>query len=319
VLSESDDLSWYARKAAKAAAPVAPGAEDDPARPERVRALIKELRLRGIRGSGESMTLFTRRLPPGCRLCLQGRGSNLYVTGHCTRDCFFCFNEKPRKDELVVHGVPVKAPEEAAAIVERYGLTSVGISGGEPLLFPERVLRVVSALRALPSRPRVDLYTNGDLLDHGVLRALKEAGLSAIRVNAVARDFDLEPVRLARKHFEEVAVEVPVIPGQSELLRRMVLRLDAMGVPFLNIHELFLCSENSERVRAEGHEARAERPRHLLWAPTAASGEAALELLLFALNHAKTLSVYYCSCGTQDLISRNGLRRRRLLGIPPGA
>lgn len=309
-LKETDDLSWYARRAARSA--VAPGAEPEPAQVERIAVLLERLRAAGVKGDGESMTLFTKGLPAGCRPCLSGKGTNLYVTGLCTRDCFFCFNQKPRKDELVVHGIPVEDPAEAPEIVERFGLRSVGLSGGEPLLFPERVLAILDALKAMPRPPRVDLYTNGDRATPELLRRLKGAGLDSVRVDAAARGYDLTPVRLAREFFDEVAVEIPVVPEDMPKLRPMVLALDALGVAHLNIHELFLCAENTERVLAKG-----ERPKegaqsaHLMWRPTARSLECCLELLLFAAERCRTLGVYLCSCGTQETISRRGLRRRR--------
>jgi len=257
------------------------------------------------------MTLYTRRLPPGCASCLEGQGSNLYVTGLCTRDCFFCFNQKPRKDETVVHGIPIDRPDEAAEIIARYGLRSVGLSGGEPLLRPERVLALLAVLKAMPDPPRVDLYTNGDLATDELLGRLKKAGLDAIRFDLAARDYDTEPVRRARGCFDEVAVEIPVVPADKEKLERMVLELDALGVPFLNIHELFLCAENRDRVVADGQVPLNKDSAHLLWRPTAESGLAALDLLQFALERTKTLSVYYCSCGTQEVIAARGLERRR--------
>ncbi len=309
-LRDDDDLSWYARRAARAC--VEPGAEPEPERVERVTALLTLLRAAGVRGDAASMTLFTRGLPPGCRSCLAGRGSNLYVTGLCTRDCFFCFNQKPRKDELVVHGIPVDDPSRAPEIIERFGLRSVGLSGGEPLLRPERVLAVLKALKAMAHPPRVDLYTNGDLADENLLRRLKGAGLDAVRFDAAARGYDLAPVRLARRFFDEVAVEIPVIPDDREKLERMITELDALGVPYLNLHELFLCADNSARVLAEGARPKdAAQPAHLTWRPTARSLECALELLLSAAQRCLTLSVYLCSCGTQETISRRGLARRR--------
>ena len=265
------------------------------------------------------MTLFTRRLPPGCRQCLKGCGTNLYVTGLCTRDCFFCFNNKPRKDEIVVHGIPVREPEEAAEIVGRYGLRSVGISGGEPLLFPERVLRIVRVLCRLPDRPRIDLYTNGDRIDEAILKELREAGLDAVRFNLVARGYDRTPLALALRVFDEVAVEVPVIPEDMERLKDMVLALDSLGVPFLNIHELFVCAENSDRVLAKGHAERQNDFKHLLWRPTEQSAQAALELLLFALENTAQLSVYYCSCQTQEMISQRGLLHRQRWAASAGS
>ena len=206
MLKDEDDLSWYARKADALRNGIAVDrAEDDPGRAERVDALLDALDRGGIRGSAERRTLFTRHLPPGCRGCLQGKGTNAFVTGKCTRDCFFCFNQKPRKDELVVHGIRLAEPEEAPDVVRRYGLRSVGVSGGEPTLKPERLLRLVRALRTLPFRVRIDLYTNGDCLSDELLAQLKDAGLDAIRFNLVAREFDTEPLERALRYFDEAA------------------------------------------------------------------------------------------------------------------
>lgn len=313
MLEDKDDLSWYAKKAdglRKGVGAPRAAVPEDP----RVQALLADLVKDGIRGSVERRTLYTRRLPPGCRGCLTGKGTNAFVTGLCTRDCFFCFNQKPRTDQLVVHGIPIAEPEEAPYIVRRYGLRSVGVSGGEPTLRPERLLRLVRALKSLPFAVRVDLYTNGDALSDSLLAELKAAGLDALRVNVVARNFDLGPVARALRVFSETAVEIPVDAEQMAELKEMVLELDALGVPFLNIHELFVCRENAARVTARGHASAADEAPGLLWEPVAGGDAAALELLLFGLREAKTLSVYYCSTRTQEDISARGLSRRRRLG-----
>ena len=311
MLKEEDDLSWYARKADTLRRGIAvERADEDAGRAERVASLLEALRRGGIKGSAERRTLYTRRLPPGCRGCLGGKGTNAYVTGLCTRDCFFCFNSKPRTDELVVHGIRLSEPEGASEIVRRYDLRSVGVSGGEPTLRPDRLLRLVRALRTLPFRVRIDLYTNGDRLSDALLSDLKSAGLDAIRFNLVAREFDTEPVERALRYFDETAVEVPVIPDRLAEMKEMVLRLDALGVPFLNIHELFACRENAARVAEQGYGSGDGASDVLLWEPVAAADEAALSLLLFALENTARLSVYYCSCRTQQDISRRGMQRR---------
>ncbi|MEI8190433.1 MAG: radical SAM protein [candidate division NC10 bacterium] len=308
-MKDKDDLSWYARKADGLRTARSPDARLQTS--ARARELLAALEAGGIKGSIEKRTLYTRRLPPGCRGCLLGRGTNLYATGLCTRECFFCFNEKPRRDEMVVHGIRVEKPEEAAEIVERYGLRSVGISGGEPLLTPDRVFDLLRALRALKLRVRIDLYTNGDLATEGLLSKLKEAGLDSVRFNLVANNFDLRPVESALKFFDETAVEIPVVPSLMEALKRMVLDLDRLGAPFLILHELFECSENSEGIRSQGHEGGGVGGT-LLWRPIRGGEDAALELLLFALERTSRLSAYYCSCLTQESISRRGLARRGL-------
>ena len=321
MLKDEDDLSWYARKADTLRKGIAvERAGDDADRAAgRVSALLEALRRGGIKGSLERRTLYTRRLPPGCRGCLAGKGTNAFVTGKCTRDCFFCFNQKPRTNELVVHGIRLSEPEEAPDIVRRYGLRSVGVSGGEPTLRPDRLLRLVRALRSLPFRVRIDLYTNGDRLSDALLSQLKDAGLDAIRFNLVAREFDTEPVERALRYFDETAVEVPVIPERLPEMQDMVLRLDALGVPFLNIHELFACRENSARVAERGYGSGGASSETLLWEPVAGADEAALSLLLFALEKTSRLSVYYCSCRTQEDISSRGMRRRLRLSARAGS
>lgn len=317
MLKEEDDLSWYARKADGLRKDIAvPRADDDADRAARVSALLEALRAGGIRGSLERRTLYTRHLPPGCRGCLAGKGTNAFVTGLCTRECFFCFNPKPRTDELVVHGIRLAEPEEAPEVVRRFGLRSVGVSGGEPTMRPERLLRLVRALRTLPFRVRIDLYTNGDCLSDELLSQLRDAGLDALRFNLVAREFDTEPVERALRYFDETAVEVPVVPERLGEMQAMVLRLDALGVPFLNIHELFVCRENAVRVAHEGYRSGGEAGGALLWEPVADADEAALSLLLFALRNTTHLSTYYCSCRTQEDISARGMRRRIRLGGP---
>lgn len=314
MLAESDDLTWLARKAAAALRPALP--EPDPAFVSRLRERLARLRAAGIQGDIESLTLYTKGLPAGCKTCLKGRGTNLYITGRCTRDCFFCFNQKPRTDELVVHGIKVQTAEDAAAIVERYDLSSVGISGGEPLLRPELVLQVLAALKKLKRPLTADLYTNGDKLSDEMLANLKDAGLHSIRINMVAREYDLEPMPRTLKYFPEAAVEIPAVPEHLERQRELIVDLDAMGVRWLNLHELFVCPENAERMSQEGYAAVDGKHDHLLWSPVPESGEAALELLLFAQARCRALSVYYCSCGTQELISKRGLERRRKVAAP---
>lgn len=294
-------MNWYCHKADSLSRPLRLA--------ERPSGEVRIPALPGIKGSLEQRTLFTRSLPPGCRGCLKGKGTNLLVTGLCTRDCLFCFNEKPRRDETVVHGFNVSEPEEAVRIVERYGLRSVGMSGGEPLLFPERVVGLVKALKALPFRVWIDVYSNGDKATPEVLARLKDAGVDSMRFNLAARGYDPAPVELAMKSFENVAVELPVIPADMDKLKAMVLRLDSLGAPFLNIHELFICRENQDRL--SGFPAAGAPSKHLLWEPTAGGDEACLELLSFALQNAQRLSVYYCSCRTQELISKRGFSRRK--------
>ncbi|MFI5363796.1 MAG: radical SAM protein [Elusimicrobiota bacterium] len=286
----------------------------------RERLLVARLVRGGIKGWPRRRTLFTRSLPFGCRPCVKGRAACLSVTNVCTRDCFFCPNPRPRKDEACLGGLVVDDLPSAPRLVERFGLESIGVSGGDPLTRLPRTLRLARALRRrFGPRLRMNLYTNGDLLTEAVLRRLKRAGVAEIRINLVANEFDLEPLKRALGHFRDVVVEIPVVPEQRERLRRLIGELDELGLPHLVLHELAYSKENFAAMSRRGHRAKSPRFPVKGMRPVSESGLAALELLLHALKTARRLSVYYCSHDTIEMINERGVRYRRSRLGPAGA
>lgn len=288
-------------------------ARKDEALLERRRALINELVASGIKGWPEHGTFYTRTLPAGCRTCLKGEGSNLCLTTHCNRDCFFCFNPKPRVSGISVHGRKIASESDIPEVLKEFNIHSLGLSGGEPLLDPPLVLRVIKLLRArLDANLRIDLYTNGDLLTDDLLNRLREAGLDGLRINVVAGGYKLSAVRLALRQMADVEVEIPAIPQHRKRLLRLVRELEDMGAPHLILHELFASAQNLDALRARGCEAVGDGSSldKLTWSGVLESDETALSTLLYALKTTLTLSVYYCSCATQQWISEQALKRR---------
>lgn len=273
---------------------------------------MSELVEHGAKGWPEHGTLYTRSLPPGCAQCLKGQGSNLCLTTLCTRECFFCFNPKPRAEGLSVHGKAVSDESEIAGILAEHDVASVGLSGGEPLLDPERTLRIVRLLRQRFGKGlRLDLYTNGDLFTEELLGRLREAGVNGLRINLVANGYDLTPVKMALGKIKDVTVEIPAIPGHRESLKRLVRELDEAGAGHLILHELFASAQNIDALIKRGCEAAPGEYDKLTWSGVAESGELALEIMRYAQDNAKKLSVYYCSCATQQWIAENALNRAR--------
>ena len=273
-------------------------------------ALLDELRRLGVQGWPERMTLYTRSLPEGCRPCLKGRASNLVMTLLCNRECFFCFNPKPRTDTMSVHGKDVRSHKEAARLLKSLGIRSVGISGGEPLLKPARLFALVKELRRPPGpRLRIDLYTNGVLLTPELLKKLKAVGVDALRLNLAADNYDLKPVKLAQTVFNQVEVEIPAVPEHKAKLLRLMEDLDRLKVHHLILHELFASAHNAESLMRQGRLAKNEQAaKTLTWSAVAGSEELVLELLAAALRRKQKLSLYYCSCATQAWIAEQALK-----------
>ena len=239
------------------------------------------------------------------------------MTLQCNRECFFCFNPKPRTAGMSVHGREVGSIKEGVEFLADLGVRSVGISGGEPLLEQRKVLALTCALRRrLGKGLRIDLYTNGDLLSAPLLRRLKTAGVDGLRLNLAANGYDTQPVALARQVFDEVEVEIPAIPEHKDRVEALSVELEELGCRHLILHELFSSAQNVEALARQGRRAKTgPRPAGLTWSPVAGSEEAALEILLKALRRKARISVYYCSTGTQQCIAQRAMRRRPGAGL----
>ena len=286
--------------------------KDPQERSKRRHALVAELIRRGVQGWPERGTFYTGALAPGCIPCLNGRGSNLCLTTLCTRECFFCFNPKPRAEGISVHGLAVSSEDDVPGILAERGICSVGISGGEPLLGPDKVLRIIKILRGhFGSSLRIDLYSNGDLFTPRLLKKLDAAGLNGLRLNLAANGYNIEPLRMALMEFSDVSVEIPVIPKHAKRLEKMARDLDRILAPRLILHELFVSAQNADSLRRLGLRSVNKAAGNLTWSPVAESDECALELMLYALDHAPKLSVYYCSTSTQEWIAEKALAREK--------
>ncbi len=277
--------------------------------------LLARLKRLGVKGWPERLTLYTRSLPKGCQPCLRGQGSNLVMTLMCNRDCFFCFNPKPRAAGMSVHGRAVRTLEEVGDVFANLGVRSVGISGGEPLLERRKVLALARNLRRrFGPDLRIDLYTNGDLLSLELLKRLKAAGVNGLRMNLAANGYDAAPAALARRVFKDVEVEIPAIPEDKPKVLALLSRLEALGCRHLILHELFSSAANIEAMQCQGREAKAgKREARLTWSGVADSEETALSVVETALRERRKISVYYCSCGTQAWIAERAMDRMKTM------
>lgn len=68
----------------------------------------------------------------GCKHCVAGRKTVLFITGHCPRHCFYC----PVSDHKMYHDVqyanerPITTVEELIEEINTCQSTGIGITGG---------------------------------------------------------------------------------------------------------------------------------------------------------------------------------------------
>lgn len=273
---------------------------------------------------GNQAKPYTGELSPGCKTCVQGTWSCLYLNGLCTRDCFYC-----PQDRRITQEPPARtddqltftAARDYAAYATRFPVEGVAFSGGEPLLVFDRLLEHIRAVReALGAHVHVWCYTNGDRLTDDKLARLKAAGLDEIRINISANGYDLAAPRLAARYLDTVTVEIPVIPEDVERVQSALPHMQAAGIRHLNLHQLmineFNASELVKRRYAATHIDRYEHGR-----PVLDSELAAFDIMEHAIKAGLQLGINYCSRCYKARFQERAYRKRHafLFGIHPAA
>jgi pyruvate formate-lyase activating enzyme-like uncharacterized protein len=237
-----------------------------------------------------------------------GWGCN-YINHLCTRNCFYCLQDRSIKEECEsrTDRIVFKDPAKYILFLKAFQIQGVGFSGGEPLLVLDRLLAHIAAIRQeFGDSLYLWMYTNGDLADRSVLKKLREAGLNEIRFDLSARKYDLGPVSLSKEYIPTVTVEIPAIPEDFDLLKDLLGEMESAGVNFLNLHQLMANECNYKALR--------QRNYHFLHQdqiPVFESELCALKLLMFAREHQVQLPINYCCSAYKNRFQGRDVRKRQ--------
>jgi pyruvate formate-lyase activating enzyme-like uncharacterized protein len=276
------------------------------ARAEARRAeLLASLEGRALTGCAGTK-LDMQELSPGCRICVEGGWSCLFISGACNCRCFYCPTSQDEIGLPTTNAVDFRTPADYVAYLERFGFTGASISGGEPLLTPGRSLAFVAAIkRYFGERMHVWLYTNGTLVTPDILGRLRDAGLDEIRYDIGATDYHLDKLRLAVGVIPTVTVEIPAIPEELAPMKAKMVAMREAGVNHLNLHQLRLTPYNFEHLAPRGYTC-----IHGDKVTVLESELIALELLQFSHDQKLGLPVNYCSFVYKNRYQALASRRR---------
>jgi pyruvate formate-lyase activating enzyme-like uncharacterized protein len=193
-------------------------------------------------------------LSKGCQLCHQGANLVLFITGRCSRSCWYCplAREKKGRDVIFANDREICCPEEAVREATFMSALGSSITGGEPLLVMDRVVEYTKALKEhFGTDHHIHLYTAlvpGD----ETLRSLKGL-VDEIRLhppvdewNCILESAYLEGVQRAKACGFSSGFEVPALPG-VEALKAALPELD-----FLNLNELEWGEISADEMRRRG-------------------------------------------------------------------
>lgn len=249
---------------------------------------------------------FHNRISDGCKLCGLGQWSCLFITGKCNASCFYCPTSQLADHKPTTQNLSFDSPQAYAEYVNHFNFKGVSFSGGEPLLYFERVLEYLKQVRK-KCRPEIYvwMYTNGILADVQKFRKLAAAGLNEIRFDIGATSYSLEKVKLAKGIIPNVTIEIPAVPEQKEKIMQLLPEMIAAGVTNLNLHQLRLTKHNVRNLSKRNYTyIPAEQPIVL------ESELAALEILNYAHDHSIDIGINYCSFHFKNRFQKAGFRKQ---------
>lgn len=258
-------------------------------------------------------SFYVGHLPLGCRLCQKGAKLVLFITGVCGKRCFYCPLSEARRGKDVVYAdeVRVLADEDVVQEARAIQAEGTGLTGGDPLIFPQRVLHYIQLMKGeFGEKHHVHLYTTGRYLTKPLLRQLKDVGLDEIRFHPDKAD--LLKISWAAKAGITVGAEVPAIPNQSKEIIVFIKYLGDVGASFININELEFTETNTTALLIRG--IKSKPPSSLV---AEGSEETAFKVLDWALRNAN-VSVHYCPARIKDAVQfQNRIKRKAKSVVKP--
>lgn len=289
-----DSMKWLTEDAAHAAAR------------DRAACLAQIFSHTGAHWAYAETKLFTHTLSPGCERCGSGDWSCLFVNGICNAGCFYCPASQNEAGLPMTNTLTFSKPEDYAGYVNRFGIRGVSFSGGEPFLTFDRVISHLLAVKKYVDHPVYTwMYTNGLLVNRDKLLELRDHGLEEIRFDLSANRYKTDALKQAVGIIPRVTVEIPAIPEDLPVTKRLLSELSDAGVDHLNLHQIRCTPHNCDHLIKRGYT--------FLHGPRVTVLEtefAALALINHTLERSIHLPVNYCAFTYRHQFQGAGARRR---------
>lgn len=251
----------------------------------------------------------TGTLPKGCRLCVQGRKTVVFITGICPKSCYYCpiSEQKYKTDVVYINEWPTRKEKDLFEEIRLCSSKGAGITGGDPLARLDRTVRYIKLMKKKFGRSfHIHLYTPLDLVTDASLRKLHSAGLDEIRFHPdLDKPKEWSRMLAAREFKWDMGIEIPAIPGRESLARKLI-DYSAPFIDFLNLNELEISDTNAQHLLERGF-----RPKDRLSYGVKGSEALAKRLLSYAEKNG--IRTHYCTSKLKDrvqLAKRIRLRAR---------
>ncbi|MBW2995049.1 radical SAM protein [Candidatus Woesearchaeota archaeon] len=246
-----------------------------------------------------------KQLAKGCQMCVQGKKQVLFVTGLCSRNCFYCplSERKKNKDKIWANEWEIKNNKDIITEASLCESKGAGITGGDPFLKLNRTIKYIKMLKKKFGKDfHIHLYAPLINITESKLKTLYQAGLDEIRFHPNLQNKKLwYEVLLAGKFSWLKGIEIPIIPSFKKQTIELI-EYFKNNVDFFNFNELEFSDTNAQNLAKLGF-----RTKDRMSYAANGSQELALELL----KKYPKLKIHYCTAKLKDAVQlANRLKRR---------
>lgn len=242
---------------------------------------------------------YTRKLPKGCKLCIEGRKSVLFVTGICHVNCYYCpvSNEKKDKDTSYINERKIEKKEDILEEIKACGSKGISFTGGDPLVKINKCLDYAKLIKNEHSKHHIHLYTGSTdkkieeieklegYVDEVRFHVKDEKGIQDLK-NILNMDFNF-------------GIEIPSIPGDFERMCSIIESASSAGFSFVNLNEFEYTETNWDNLSERGFDFDSDT--------SMVKGSKDLSLRLLEKYEDLPISIHFCPSVLKDAIQ---LRRR---------
>ena len=192
----------------------------------------------------------------GCKYCVKGRKLVLFISGVCSRNCYYCSLSDTRKNKDIIWANErkinnIKELIEEAKVSNAKG---AGITGGDPLLFLSRTLEYAKALKEKFGKNfHIHIYLPTKLVSREKLKKLSKY-IDEVRfhpeflcreMNLEEAEEDMKKIFLASEFWkkENIGIELPIFPDKKQEILNFILKIKE-HIGFANLNELEISETN---------------------------------------------------------------------------
>jgi hypothetical protein len=245
-------------------------------------------------------------LSKGCQLCGEGQWSCLFITGLCNANCFYCPTSQQADHLPTTQQFEFETAQDYAAYINRMKFKGVSFSGGEPLLYFDRLVDYITTVRKECSPELyIWIYTNGKLFTREKAEILGKLGLDEIRFDIGATNYLFNNIKFAKELIPNITVEIPAVPEKLDLIKGLIPELIENGVTNLNLHQIRLTDYNASKLEKHAYTYLHGE------APVVAESElTALDIIRFVDAQKLNIGVNYCEFQYKNRFQKSAFRRK---------